>query len=85
MRKPQLTGCKSPAGCLHHKLPSAGDLPLDVVEDKIREVFSTYGHIECVDILRKEVNVGEQYTLPIAIIAAAISWCRYGDLRLRRF
>lgn len=64
MRNSQLTGYKSPAGCLNHKLPSAGDLPLDVVEDKIREALSTYGRIQCVDILRKEVDVGGQYTLP---------------------
>ncbi|KAF7503553.1 hypothetical protein GJ744_003626 [Endocarpon pusillum] len=35
-----------------------GDLPFDVVEDEIREALSPYGHIQSVDILRKDVENG---------------------------
>lgn len=37
-----------------------GDLPLDATEDQIRDVLSTFGNIETVNILRKEVEDGKQ-------------------------
>ena len=33
-----------------------GDLPVDVTEEEIREVFDRFGKILCVDILKKRVQ-----------------------------
>jgi RNA recognition motif. (a.k.a. RRM, RBD, or RNP domain) len=37
-----------------------GDLPLDVTEDQIREVFDRFGKILCVDILHKHIEDSKQ-------------------------
>ena len=62
-----------------------GDLPLDVVEDEIREVLSTYGRIQCVDILRKDVENGKRCILTTTITANFVFRYRREGFCLRRF
>lgn len=57
-----------------------GDLPLDVVEDEIREVLSTYGRIQCVDILRRDVENSEHCTLTNIVTANFVLRYRREDL-----
>ena len=46
-----------------------GDLPSDVVEGEIRDVLSTYGRVQSVDILRRDVENGKHRLLATTIIA----------------
>lgn len=62
-----------------------GDLPFDVDEDEIREALSTYGRIQCVDILRKDVENGKHCILTSTITANLVFRYRYEDFRLRGF
>lgn len=50
-----------------------GDLPVDVTEEEIREVFDRFGKILCVDILKKRVQESRWQRQIVKLLLTSVS------------